>query len=176
MTNATIIALNGIHAFSAIGFQTPFSLTGSQSYLSAIIPSLSSLAIRPFRALNCKAIPSTKKVGSAISGAIHLLLSIGFGASKIVARTMKNVKKASKPPINGLATQDKTTSVNFSQLIRDASYCTSRTNPIPTIPPIIECVVDTGNPNLVAIVIQTAAAIIAAMNPYIRSLVKAALK
>ena len=89
---------------------------------------------------------------------------------------MKNVKKASKPPINGLATQDKTTSVNFSQLIRDASYCTSSTNPIPTIPPIIECVVDTGNPNLVAIVIQTAAAIIAAMNPYIRSLVKAALK
>ena len=40
---------------------------------------------------------------------------------------------------------------------------------------MIECVVDTGSPNRVAIVSQTAAAIIAAMKAYIRSLANASV-
>ena len=46
---------------------------------------------------------------------------------------------------------------------------------MPKIPPIMECVVETGKPNLVAIVSQTAAAIIAEMNPYIKSFAKSSV-
>ncbi len=40
------------------------------------------------------------------------------------------------------------------------------------MPPMMLCVVETGKPSLVATVSHTAAAIIAEMNPYIRSLAK----
>ena len=138
MINATINELIGNQAFSAIGLNTPFSFTGSQSFLSSIHPSESALEINPFRALNCNARPNVKNVGSARIGANHLDLSMGLSASRILTRTMKNVKKARIPPINGLATQDMTTFLTTSQSISDALCCTSRTNPTPTIPPIIE--------------------------------------
>ncbi len=109
MANARMRLLMGNHAFSAHGLKTPFSLTGSQSYLFAIQPLDSAFPKNPFRALNCSARPRTKKVGNAKIGANHFDLSIGLSASKIAIRTTVNERNAMIPPISGLATQDMTT-------------------------------------------------------------------
>ena len=77
--------------------------------------------MNPFSALNCSASPNVKNVGSAKIGASHLDLDIGSSASNIVARTIKNVKNAKIPPINGLATHDMTTFLTTSQSISEAS-------------------------------------------------------
>ena len=175
MINATIREFIGNQAFSANGSKTPFSFTGNQSFLSSIHPSEAALEMNPFSALNCNARPNVKNVGKARIGANHLDLAIGSSASRILARTIKNVMNARIPPISGLATHDMTTFLTTSQSISEALCCTSRTNPTPTIPPIIECVVETGSPKRVAIVNQTAAAIIAAMNPNIKSFANASV-
>ena len=137
MMNARIMLLMGNQAFSTKGSQEPFSLTGSQSYLSSIQPLPSALAKKPFRALNWRAIPRTKNVGIAMIGASHLDLSSGLLDSRMVSRTIQNVPNARSPPMSGLATHDITTSCVFSQLIRDVSCWTSRTSPTPMIPPIM---------------------------------------
>ena len=143
MTNATIREFIGNQAFSANGSKTPFSFTGNQSFLSVThlrpnisLPSI--LEMNPFSALNCNAKPNVKNVGKARIGANHLDLAIGSSASRILARTIKNVMNARIPPISGLATHDMTTFLTTSQSISEALCCTSRTNPTPTIPPIIE--------------------------------------
>ena len=140
--------------------------------MSSIQPLDSALEKNPLRALNWSAMPRTKKVGIAMIGASHLDLSSGLLDSRMVSRTIQNVPNARSPPISGLATHDMTTSWVFSQLISSVSCWTSRTSPTPMIPPIMLWVVETGSPSLVAVVSHIAAAIMAAMNPYIRSLAK----
>ena len=131
-------AIDSPAAFLAQGLKTPFSFTGNQSYLFSIHPFSAALEKKPFSALNCKASPNTKNVGSANIGANHLDLSIGLSASRMAIRTTVNDRKAIIPPIKGLATQDITTFRTTNQSIRDVLCCTSRIRPTPRIPPIIE--------------------------------------
>ena len=83
ITAANMSELIGSHAASANGSQTPFSLAGNQSALSSIHSFLSALEKNPFRALNCSASPSTKKVGKARIGANQSERSSGLSESKM---------------------------------------------------------------------------------------------
>ena len=83
ITAASISELIGSQALSANGSQTPFSLAGSQSYLSAIHSFDSAFAKNPFSALNWRARPKTKKVGKARIGANHKERSSGLSESKM---------------------------------------------------------------------------------------------
>ena len=98
-------------------------------------------------------------------GASHRERSIGFSFSRMSFLMIMNEKKPSNPPITGLATQETTTFWTTSQSIKVVSYLTSNMRPTPRIPPMMECVVETGRPIRVAMVSHVAAAIMAAMNP-----------
>ena len=83
MAAASMMELMGIQAFSAQGSNTPFSLTGNQSFLSSIQPLEAAFEMNPLRALYWRAKPRTKNVGKASTGASHLERSTGLSLSRM---------------------------------------------------------------------------------------------
>ena len=93
MASANSREFSGSHAPSASGLKvTPSPAPAGSQLLLSMYPEESSFLMKPLRALYCNASPSTKKVGSAIIGAIQRARSTGLSAFMMVHRMNAKVR------------------------------------------------------------------------------------